>query len=238
MLLEVTAALLSGEQNTEGRRISLLLGCLNVATFRSRAAERERYARKPLCVVDSVLLTRSQLCQKPGSCGQALHGMRSLWWSWTASLTLFSFSSFLSLPLSHSLLLSSLLLPPFLMASHYLLSLRLLIPFQNLWTREAELISCQAAASGYCVHCHRVKGFLGFWACHYSTQHQQHYSVYSVSLPTLHYSVPAISEYLFICSSYLSLLFCASRLSEYLTESTDNFNIVNLLYILRLQWFI
>lgn len=44
MLLEVTAALLSGELDTEGRRISLLLGCLNVATFRSRAAEGKRYA--------------------------------------------------------------------------------------------------------------------------------------------------------------------------------------------------
>lgn len=46
----------------------------------SQAAESERYAWRLLCLVDSVPLPRSQLRQKPRSCVQALHGMRSLWW--------------------------------------------------------------------------------------------------------------------------------------------------------------
>lgn len=158
---------------------------------------RCRYAPRPLCLVDSVPLTGSRLCQKPGSCVQALHGMRSLWWSWFASLTLFSFSSFL--PLLYSLLLY-LLLPPFLLYLNCLLLVHVLPKLPQLLR-----VPLQA---------HSI----------------------IVLLPTLHYSIPAISEYLFMCSSHFNLFLCASRLFEYLIKSIYKSNIVNLLYILQLKW--
>lgn len=133
----------------------------------SQAAERERYAWRLLCLLDSCPLPRSQLRQKPRSCVQALHGMRSLWWVLDGLINPLFILSF-PLPLMFSSAFFSAApafpyvfpLPPLPSYPH---------PLLNLWTREAELISCQAAASGYCVHCHRVKGVLGFWVCHYST---------------------------------------------------------------------
>ena len=117
--------------------------------------------------------------RSPRSCGRALHGIRSLWWSWTGSLTLFTVSSFLSLPLLYSLsalFFCSVVSRSFLCLSTPPPPLFISSPPSNLWTREAELISCQAAASGYCTHCHRMKGFLGYWVCHHSS-HWQRYSV-------------------------------------------------------------
>lgn len=136
---------------------------LNGATFRSLL--RWRYAPRLLLRVDSAPLAGSQLCQKPGPCVQAFHGMRSLWWSWTASLTLFSFSSFLPHP--SPLLYSprrSLLLMLFLFVSPQPpFSLSFMSPLFT-WTREPEPDFLPSNASGYCVHFHRVKDFLGFGA--------------------------------------------------------------------------
>lgn len=56
---------------------------------------RRRDMHEGSCAGEILSLSLGHSCAKSlCSRSQGLHGMRSLWWSWTASLTLFLFSSF------------------------------------------------------------------------------------------------------------------------------------------------
>lgn len=138
----------------------------------------ERCAWRIMCLVESVSLPRPQLRQKPCSCGQALHGTRSLWWSHGLIKPLFYFSFFLCFfpCLTYTL---------FVFVPCYS-TISFPRPLPNLWTRWNEPISCQASAIGYRDHRRRSKGFTCYWMCRYNSQK----SHVSVLLFTLFISCP------------------------------------------------